>query len=220
MISSIHLNENSIEIIEKKLDHTNDKYSKYNCKCIVYGTLIEKPNEIQIEKSKNENKLKLESYEDYLKLNVHTFDKTWIYNIIDHKKETDTIIFEDDSIIIIPDYKWSNDINELHILGIFKDKNLYSIRELTKEHINILQKSVDNGKRVIEEKYNICSDKLLCFFHYHPSVWQLHIHFMNISNTSIKSDSYSLPRAHLVSSVIENLKVNSDYYKIVSIEVL
>lgn len=215
MISSIHLNKNSIEIIEKKLEHTNDKYSKYNCKCIVYGTLIEKPIEIQIDK-----KLKLESYTDYLKLNVHTFDKTWIYNIIDHKKETDTIIFEDDNIIIIPDYKWSNDINELHILGIFKDKNLYSIRELTKDHIDILQQSLNNGKKMIEEKYNINSDKLLCFFHYHPSVWQLHIHFMNISNTSTKSDSYSLPRAHLVSSVIENLKINSDYYKIVKLEVL
>jgi hypothetical protein len=213
MISNFYLNENSIEIIEKELEHTNDKYSKYNCKCIVYGTLIEKPIEVQ-----NERKLKLESYDDYLKLNVKSFDKTWIYNIIDHKKETDTIIFEDDNIIIIPDYKWSNDINELHILGIFKDKNLYSIRELSKYHIDILQKSVDSGKKVIEEKYNINSDKLLCFFHYHPSVWQLHIHFMNIYNT--KSESYSLPRAHLVSSVIENLKVNSDYYKIVSMEVL
>ena len=205
MISSIYLNKNSIEIIEKKLEHTNDKYSKYNCKCIVYGTLIEKPIEIQIDK-----KLKLESYTDYLKLNVHTFDKTWIYNIIDHKKETDTILFEDDNIIIIPDYKWSNDINELHILGIFKDKNLYSIRELTKDHIDILQQSLNNGKKMIEEK----------FFHYEPSTYHLHIHFMNISNTSTKSDSYSLPRAHLVSSVIENLKINSDYYKIVKLEVL
>jgi m7GpppX diphosphatase len=217
MDTNFFLNENSIEIIEKKLEHTNDKYSKYTCKCIVYGTLIEKPAE---EQTKDKKQLKLESYDDYLKLDVKSFDKTWIYNIIDHKKETDTIIFEDDNIIIIPDYKWSNNINELHILGIFKDKNLYSIRELTKNHINILQQSVDNGKNVIEQKYNINSNELLCFFHYHPSVWQLHIHFMNVSNTSTKFSSYSLPRAHLVSSVIENIKINSNYYKIVKLEVL
>jgi len=216
MSTNFYLDENSIEIIEKKLEHNNDKYSKYSCKCIVYGTLIEKPNEVETDR-----KLELESYNDYLKLYVKSFDKTWIYNIIDHKKETDAIIFEDDHIIIIPDYKWSNDINELHILGIFKDKNLYSIRELTRDHINILQQSVDIGKEVIEQKYNIDSNKLLCFFHYRPSVWQLHIHFMNISNTNkhSKTESYSLPRAHLVSSVIENLKVNSDYYRIVKLEV-
>jgi hypothetical protein len=213
MNTNFYLNENSIEIIEKNLEHTNDKYSKYTCKCIVYGTIIEKPIEVQ-----NIKQLKLESYDDYLKLDVKSFDKTWIYNIIDHKKETDTIIFEDDNIIIIPDYKWSKDINELHILGIFKNKNLYSIRELTNDHINILQQSLDSGKKVIEERYNINSSQLLCFFHYHPSVWQLHIHFMNVSN--MKSESYSLPRAHLVSSVIENLKVNTNYYKIVKLEVL
>jgi len=217
MNTNFYLNENSIKIIEKKLEHTNDKYSKYTCKCIVYGTLVEKPAEEQLKEKKQ---LKLESYDDYLKLDVKSFDKTWIYNIIDHKKESNTIIFEDDNIIIIPDYKWSNDINELHILGIFKDKNLYSIRELTNDHINILQQSVDNGKNMIEKKYNINFNELLCFFHYHPSVWQLHIHFMNVSNTSTKFNSYSLPRAHLVSSVIENIKMNSNYYKMVKLEVL
>ena len=78
--------------------------------------------------------------------------------------------------------------------------------------------SQDNNKRGYH--YNINFNELLCFFHYHPSVWQLHIHFMNVSNTSTKFNSYSLPRAHLVSSVIENIKMNSNYYKMVKLEVL
>ena len=105
-------------------------------------------------------------------------------------------------------------------LNFIKMMMFASSVELTNDHINILQQSVDNGKNMIEKKYNINFNELLCFFHYHPSVWQLHIHFMNVSNTSTKFNSYSLPRAHLVSSVIENIKMNSNYYKMVKLEVL
>ena len=211
MIGNFYLNENSIEIIEKELEHTNDKYSKYNCKCIVYGTLIEKPIEVQ-----NERKLKLESYDDYLKLNVKSFDKTWIYNIIDHKSESENIIYENNEIIFIPDYKWDNNIKNLHILGIFKDKSLNSIRDLNKNHNEILEKCIIDGKKVIAEKYGI--NNLVIYFHYRPSVWQLHIHFMNIDTDN--KESFILPRAHLVSNVIQNLKFDSSYYTKANLEVL
>jgi len=151
-----------------------------------------------------------ESYTDYLNLKIkdNLKEKEWIYNIIDHLAESDDIIFEDTNIIIIPDYKWNKDKDDLHILGIFKDKKLRSIRDLNESHIEILSLSIQNGINIIKTKYNI--DNLVIYFHYHPSVWQLHVHFMN---TKCNSESRLIPRAHLAHILIQNLKIDTNYYK-------
>jgi hypothetical protein len=226
----IYINEESIQILEKQLLQKNDTYSTFNCKISGTAKLIEnikkddKRNykKIKIESITQSNsisslKIKLESYDDYKKLKVEDSDKKWVYNILDHTAEKDRIIYEDDDIILIPDYKWNYNIDNLHILCFFKNKQLYSIRELTNKHIETLENSLKNCKKCIKEKYDIPEDNLLIYFHYHPSVWQLHIHFTNVR---LINNSILIPRAHLVSQVIENLKIDSDYYKKVKLEVL
>jgi len=158
----------------------------------------------------------LETYNEYLKINKN-INIEWIYNIIDHKAETEDIIYENKDIIIIPNYNWNRDNNNLHVLGIFKDKRLKSIRDLRNEHIEILEESIKNGKNIIKDKYNFDINNLIIYFHYHPTVWQLHIHFIN---KNYISDSYTLPRAQLASTVIENIKIDSEYYKKVKMELL
>jgi m7GpppX diphosphatase len=165
------------------------------------------------------SKLKLETYDDYLKLDIkdNIKEKEWIYNIIDHKAEQESIIFEDDNIIIIPDYKWNQNIKGLHILGIYKDKSLRSIRDLNSSHIKMLKESIQIGCDVINKKYNFKIDNILTFFHYHPSTWQLHIHFMNMYDKYTRSNI--LPRSHAASNVIQNIELIDDYYKKIKLEV-
>jgi m7GpppX diphosphatase len=211
MESKLYLNENDYHLTFKKLISENDKYKTYMIEALIMGKLIEKPLEII-----KQNKIILESVEDYQLLNVQDTDKKWIYNIIDHKSESENIIFENDNLIFIPDYKWDINIKNLHVLGVFKNKNLNSIRDLNKDHIKILEECVVDGKKIIKEKYDI--DNLIIYFHYRPSVWQLHIHFMNIDTDN--KNSFVLPRAHLVSNVIQNLKYDTNYYKNANLEVL
>jgi m7GpppX diphosphatase len=226
----IYINEESIEIHEKELIQKNDTYSTYNCKVVTTAKIIEntkkdikrssKKIKIESENSSVFNsklKIKLETFDDYKKLKVENEDKVWAYNIIDHVAEMERIIYEDKYIILIPDYKWNNSIDTLHILCFFKDKKLYSIRELNDSHIKMLEDSLINCKKCIKEKYNILEENLLIYFHYHPSVWQLHIHFTNIK---LINNSILIPRAHLVNQLIENLRIDSDYYKKVKLEVL
>lgn len=165
------------------------------------------------------SKLKLETYDDYLKLAIkdNFKEKEWIYNIIDHKAEQESIIFEDDNIIIIPDWKWNQNLRELHILGIYKDKSLRSIRDLDSSHIKMLKESIQMGCEVISKHYGFKLDNILTFFHYHPSTWQLHVHFMNGNDK--KTRSATLPRAHLSSLVIQNLELIDDYYKKIKLEI-
>jgi m7GpppX diphosphatase len=165
------------------------------------------------------SKLKLETYDDYLKLDIkdNFKEKEWIYNIIDHKAEQESIIFEDDNIIIIPDYKWDKNIRGLHILGIYKDKSLRSIRDLDNSHCKMLQESIKTGCEIISKYYNFKIDNILTFFHYHPSTWQLHVHFMNMYDKKTRSNI--LPRSHLASTVIQNIELIPDYYKKIKLEV-
>jgi len=226
----IYINEESIEVIEKELIQTNDTYSTFKCKISGTAKVIEnikKDTKRNYKKIKIESvnqsilnvgtKIKIETYDEYKKLKVEDENKVWVYNILDHIAEMDRIIYEDKDIILIPDYKWNNSLDSLHILCFFKDKKLYSIRELIGNHINMLENSLKNCKKCIFEKYELSEDSLLIFFHYHPSVWQLHLHFTNIK---LINNSILIPRAHLVNQVIENLKIDSDYYKKVKLEVL
>jgi m7GpppX diphosphatase len=231
MNTDIYINEESIEIIEKDLIQENDRYFTYKCRISGSGKLIENiikdTNKQSYKKIKIESinkssqntliKIKQESYDDYKKLKVEDSDKIWVYNILDHKAESNRIIFEDEYVILIPDYKWNDSIDNLHILCFFKDKRLYSIRELVSDHINILENIIINCTKCIKEKYNVLEENMLMYFHYHPSVWQLHIHFTNIK---LMNHSLLIPRAHCVRQVIENLKIDSDYYKKVKLEVL
>ena len=220
-------NDIPIKILDKVLEQQNDTYYKYKANCLVETTIIES----LVDKPKLNN-LKMESYTDYLKLNVQNEDKKWIYNIIDHLSESENILFENNNIIIIPDYKWAgskdtlltnlnttkkNNLDSLHILCIFKDKSLFSIRELTQNHIPLLEEAIEFGCKTITEKYGIKNENLIIYFHYHPSVWQLHLHYMILNNDN--TSSYSLPRAHSVKSIIQNIRLDSDYYKKVELEI-
>jgi m7GpppX diphosphatase len=69
---------------------------------------------------------------------------------------------------------------------------------------------------VIREKYGLEEGDIKMYFHYEPSTYHLHIHFVNtVSNHLHSSVEYS----HELNSVMFNLKIMSDYYKIVLLNI-
>jgi len=212
------MNTNSISNTSITNTIKRPRYSHSDTSITIKTEIIVKNN--MSKKTFYKSKLKLETYDDYLKLDIkdNLKEKQWIYNIIDHKAEKESIIFEDDNIIIIPDWKWNHNLRELHILGIYKDKRLRSIRDLDSSHLKMLKDSIQTGCHIISHHYGFKLDNILTFFHYHPSTWQLHVHFMNVFDK--KTRSATLPRAHPSSLVIQNLELIDDYYKKIKLEVL
>jgi len=160
----------------------------------------------------------LESYEDYIR-NVLpeglTRNRQWIYDIFDGKKEQDRILYQDDDFVLIPDIKWDGKEKwELRVVAFFKDRELHSMRDLTADNLELLEKVKDTGSKIINEKFKLDENQLKIFFHYRPTVWQLHMHFHCLF---LKHTSSSIERAHSIYSVIENLKLDSDYFKKVKI---
>lgn len=201
----------SIDDINKKCLLKNDIYDKYQTNASVEGELIvcgdiSQPVFFQ-------KKIIKETYDDYLKIieKRDILKDKWIYNIIDGISEQDSVIYRDDKCIVIPSYTWDlNDITKLHILCIPIDTKLRTIRSLEFNHIPLLKHMKMVTCAAIKEKYGINECYIKQFFHYEPSTYHLHIHFMDISNTESQS---SVEYSHELNNVIFNLFICSDYYK-------
>ena len=202
----------SIDNIKKKqLLLKNDIYEKYSCTTEVEGELII-CNDIN-RMRKFEKKIFRETYEDYLKyLNKRDIEKDrWIYNIIDGISEQDSILYKDDKCIVIPTYMWDGiNIEKLQILCLPTDISLRSIRSLDSSHIPLLEHMKNVSLNIIKRNYDLDEYYIKMFFHYDPSTYHLHIHFVNTSNYDSRS---SVEYSHELNSVIFNLSICSNYYK-------
>jgi m7GpppX diphosphatase len=199
------------KIIKNKKILENDVYEKYEAIAEISGELIVCNDVSKMKRS--EKKMIKESYKSYLKsIEQRDLKKDkWIYNILDGISEQDSILYKDELCLIIPTYMWDTiSLDKLHILCLPTDITLRSIRSLTAEHIPLLEHMKKVTTEVIKNKYNLDECYLKMFFHYEPSTYHLHIHFVNIANTDSRS---SVEYSHELNSVIFNLSLCSDYYK-------
>lgn len=201
-----------INQIEKTaIIQSNDVFAKFAVKANVTGELIVCSDLNAL--SKFNKKIVKETFEEYLEIKATRDQKKdqWIHNIIDGISEQQDIILRDPDFILIPSYTWDKkNLEQLHVLAILTDKSLSTIRDLTAEHIPILQKIIDVGLETIEWTWPVERDSIKMFIHYTPSAFQLHVHFANTNNNSIDS---SVEYSHELSQVMFNLGIKSDYYK-------
>jgi len=165
-----------------------------------------------------------ESYEDWLNvtsvyLKNASFDIQWVHNILEHKKESERIVFEDsdpsNGFILLPDIKWDGKTaDSLYLLAIVHRKGVRSLRDLNKDHLALLENVRTKSLEAIETKYGIKKNKIRAYLHYQPSFYHLHVHF-----THIKFQIPGVPeRNHQLNQVIENLNIDSEYYRKASLQ--
>lgn len=105
----------------------------------------------------------------------------WVYNILEHKKEANTILYEnpdtEKGFIIVPDLKWDQKTaSSLYIQAIVHDRSLRNLRDLTEAHIGLLLSIRDEASRVAFERFGLegrtrgtAEGNVRCFLHYQPS---------------------------------------------------
>jgi m7GpppX diphosphatase len=200
------------QIVRNNKTMENDIYEKYEATAEISGELII-CNDITKMKH-TEKKLVRETYEEYLK----TLEKRdpnkdkWIYNIVDGTSEQEQVLYRDETCIVIPTYMWDSvNVDKLHILCLPTDVTLRSIRSLTAEHIELLEHMKKVTVETIKNKYGLDECYLKMFFHYEPSTYHLHIHFVN---TAYHDSRSSVEYSHELNNVIFNLSLYSQYYKV------
>lgn len=99
-------------------------------------------------------------------------NKQWIYDIVAGNREKSSVLYRDkqNRFLILPN-KGEPDKKKNGYIAIFADKTLRSIRDLRSEHIPLILDVCTAGLDTLPSKFSHVS------FHYHPSVYQLHMHF-------------------------------------------
>jgi len=79
----------------------------------------------------------------------------WVYNCLEYKSEKEKIKYdtasenlrhdEDNGFLLLPDLKWSGKLNELYLLAIIKKRNIKSLRDLTTDHLPLLNNILNKG---------------------------------------------------------------------------
>lgn len=166
--------------------------------------------------------VKLDTYNDWIeKINANPEKQCqWIYNIIDNNAEQNRILYQNDNFILITEPTMNTDdiLNTFHLLAFPKDKTIKSIRHLTQQHIPLLENMLFESKKFIKDNYNSeINNQVEAHFHYLPNVYLLHLHFELVNS---KKKCRKPLREHSIIKVIENLKIDSNYYKKVIIDVL
>lgn len=99
----------------------------------------------------------------------------------------------------------------LNWLVIVTDPLLRSIRDLRGEHVKMLEEMYEQCVSAIQREYKIGRSDIMVFANYPPSVYRLHFHFCAPFFTSSPYDAF---RMHPFSTVMNNLRVCPDYYKL------
>ena len=199
-------------------------------------TIINPATEQHLNKySAHETVIFEESYEHYSTvtkpfIKERQLGLKWVHNILDGHAEADRIVYNDpdplNGFILLPDMKWDGKTEpekRLYLMAIVRRTDLNSIRDLTRDHLPLLENLAQSVPKVILEKYGIRRNHIRIFFHYLPSYWHLHVHFVvnNFVGEEVGSIGqgglWSADRAHFLSSVISNVKMDSSYYQKASI---
>ena len=120
--------------------------------------------------------------------------------------------------MLVKDWEFNDgDVETLYVLALPRQRDLRTIRDLKREHLPLLKSMRDDSLRAIEETYGVKACNVRAFFHYQPTYYHLHIHFVHTK--MIKKVSCHVGRAVLLDDVIDNIEFYSpdkavgDYYQ-------
>ncbi len=97
----------------------------------------------------------------------------------------------------------------LHWLAVATDTNLRTLRDLRGCHADLIQTLYTKTCQRIHEETGIDTRQIMAYVHYPPSVYQLHVHFKHMAGSGLSHDTL---RMHPLPSIINNLKIDPDYY--------
>ncbi|GAA6224235.1 m7GpppX diphosphatase [Lates japonicus] len=209
-----------------KLEMRNDIYCTYQLQAPphlneIKTTVVCPATEKHVKKyQRQESSLVEETGTDYQSITLpyiqkQSFSVQWVYNILEKKAEAERIVYEDPDpevgFVLLPDFKWDQkQVDDLYLIAITHQRDIRSLRDLSSEHIPLLQNIFQKGKEAILQRYNLPASKLRIYLHYQPSYYHLHVHFTKLG---YEAPGCGVERAHLLADVIQNLQSDPNYYK-------
>lgn len=220
------------------LVQSNDKYSQYKCtatgtntNAIVADVICPANDKDIIKYSEKEPIVVRETPQMYKTILDPIITKAaesglqWVQNLVAFERSSDIkeeVLFEDNEFIIVKDTKWNGgNLKEMYVLAIARSdigRRVRSVRDLRGSDVPMLRRILENGKKLIFERYGIKESGYRVYVHYFPSFWHLHIHFVALGSPS-NEGSTVLGRAILLEDIIQNLEMDPLYYEKVTLNI-
>jgi m7GpppX diphosphatase len=89
-------------------------------------------------------------------------------------------------------------------------KDVALSRDLTGDHLPLLENLREKSLAALREKYGVRPDQIKAYFHYQPSFYHLHVHFISLNYDAPASGT---GKAVLLDDVINNLRIAGDFYR-------
>ncbi|XP_017278595.1 m7GpppX diphosphatase [Kryptolebias marmoratus] len=209
-----------------RLEMRNDIYSTYRLQVPphlneIKTTVVCPATQKHLKKyQRQESFLVEETEQDYESITLpyiqqQSFSLQWVYNILEKKAEADRIVYEDPDpelgFVLLPDLKWDQkQVDDLYLIAVAHQRGIKSLRDVTSEHLPLLQNILQKGKEAILQRYELPGSGLRVYVHYQPSYYHLHVHFTKLG---YEAPGCGVERAHLLSDVVQNLRADPRFYK-------
>ena len=148
--------------------------------------------------------LESQQMQDFIQAEISR--KQWIYKIITGEKEQDQVRFQCSDFIILPDTEAPNDSSVLNWMVVFTDLELRSMRNLRGKHLPLLEAVQAKLTELLPPEF----ESPMIYFHYPPSVWQLHLHVA--APCDVLRTTNSMQKVCFLEDVIANLRIDAEYY--------
>lgn len=98
----------------------------------------------------------------------------WVFNILEGRTEQENVLFRSkptgdakDDYILLPDLNWDRTtIGSLHLLALVQRRDIWSVRDLTKQHVNWLRSLRKTLTDTVEKLYpGVEADMLKLYLH-------------------------------------------------------
>lgn len=99
-------------------------------------------------------------------------------------------------------------------LAILTDEGVRSLRDLRGRHADVLEDLFDMCCACIKENLGYERNQIMAYVNYPPSVYRLHIHFCAPFAGSSAFDAF---RMHSLSTIVNNLRLCGDYYRLATL---
>ena len=147
-----------------------------------------------------------EKMQNFIEASCAHEEKQWVYKILNntYNTQTETVFLRDENWVLCQNVHPGTD---KRYLVIFTDCSLRTIRDLRAKHVKMLIEAQEKVTEFLKKSHPDQSSKFSFFFHYLPSVFQLHAH------VSVRKLTFNVNRRQPFKTVIRNLLRDSEYYK-------
>lgn len=155
-------------------------------------------------------------YESIVKPYIASFPASrtqWVEHILNGVSEADKVLHRDDSpekgFVLLPDMKWDlSNVSTLYLVAISLNRSIRSLRDLKKEHVEMLRNIKSEATRIVKEKWSLTPGNLRFYVHYQPSYYHFHVHIVNANFVGIPS--MAVGQAHILEDLISLLELSPD----------